>query len=141
MRTSKAIGLYAVAVVLLGALLAPWLYWTLQALAAHIFVMGSLARQPFHRIFDRATVWIVAFTGLWPLLRYAAFHSWTDLGYVKTRCWWRHVLVGFTLGLGSLGVVIVITVLLGTRSFNLDKSVGQMVEQFSAICSRALSSR
>ena len=126
MRTSKAIGLYAVAVVLLGALLAPWLFWTLQALAVHIPAIGSLARQPFHRIFDRALL-IVAFAGLWPLLRYAGFRSWSDVGFIKARGWWRHVLVGFALGLGSLALVVAVTVALGTRSLNLDKSSGQMV--------------
>ena len=127
MRTSKAIGVYAIAVVLLGALLAPWLFWMLQVLAASIPAIGSLARQPFHRIFDRALL-IVAFAGLWPLLRYAGFRSWSDVGYVKARGWWQHVLVGFVLGLGSLALVIAITVLLGTRSLNLDRSAGQMVE-------------
>jgi CAAX protease family protein len=126
LRTSKAIGLYAVAVVLLGALLAPWLFWTLQALAVPIPAIGSLARQPFHRIFDRALL-IVAFAGLWPLLRYAGFRSWSDVGFVKARDWWRHVLIGFTLGLGSLALVITITVLLGTRSLNLDRSAGQVI--------------
>jgi uncharacterized protein len=126
LRTSKAIGLYAVAVILLGALLAPWLFWFLQALAAPIPAIGSLARQPFHRIFDRALL-IVAFVGLWPFLHYAGFRSWSDVGYVKACGWWRHVLVGFALGLGSLGLVIVITALQGTRSLNLDRSGGQMV--------------
>lgn len=126
MRTSKAIGLYAVAVVLLGALLAPWLFWMLQALAVHTPAIGSLARQPFHRIFDRALL-IVAFVGLWPLLRYVGFRSWSDVGYVKARGWWRHMLIGFALGLGSLALVIVVTVLLGTRPLNVDKSVGQIV--------------
>lgn len=125
MRTSKAIGLYAVAVVLLGALLAPWLFWTLQALATYIPAVGPLARQPFHRIFDRALL-IVAFAGLWPLLHYAGFRTWSDLGYVKARGWWRHVLVGFALGLGSLALVVAVTVALGTRSLHLDKSSGQM---------------
>jgi uncharacterized protein len=126
LRTFKAIGLYAVAVVLLGALFAPWLLWTLQALAVHIPAVGSLARQPFHRIFDRALL-IVAFAGLWPQLRYAGFRSWSDVGYVKARDWWRHIFIGFVLGVGSLAVVLVVTVCLGTRSLNLDKSAGQIV--------------
>ena len=125
MRTSKAIGLYAVAVVLLGALLAPWLFWTLQALAAHVPAVGSLARQPFHRIFDRAIL-IVAFAGLWPLLRGVGFRSWSDLGFVKAHGGWRHVLVGFALGLGSFALLIIIEVAMGSRSVNFDKSTTQM---------------
>ena len=125
MRTFKAIGLYAVAVVLLGAFLAPWLFWTLQIVAAHIPAVGSLARQPFHRIFDRAIL-IVAFAGLWPLLRGVGFRSWSDLGYVKARRGWSHVLVGFILGLGSFGVLILIEVTMGSRSISVDRSATQI---------------
>jgi len=125
LRTSKAIGLYAVAVVVLGALLAPWLFWTLQALAAHIPAVNPLARQPFHRIFDRAVL-IVAFAGLWPFLRRAGFRSWSDLGYVRARGGWGQVFAGFVLGLGSFAVLIVIEVAMGSRSVNFDKSAAQM---------------
>jgi hypothetical protein len=125
LRTSKAIGLYAVAVVLLGALLAPWLFWTLQTLVAHVPAVGSLARQPFHRIFDRAIL-IVAFAGLWPLLHSVGFRSWSDLGFVKADGGWRHVLVGFALGLGSFALLIIIEVGMGSRSVNFDKSTAQM---------------
>lgn len=122
MRTSKAIGLYAVAVILLGALLAPWLFWTLQALAPAV---GSLARQPFHRIFDRAIL-IIAFAGLWPLLRSVGFRSWNDLGYVKACGGWWHGFIGFALGLGSFALVIAIEIAMGSRSINLDKSAAQI---------------
>ena len=125
MRTFKAIGLYAVAVVLLGAFLAPWLFWTLQTLAAHVPAVGSLARQPFHRIFDRAIL-IVAFAGLWPLLRGVGFRSWSDLGYVKARSGWSHILVGFILGLGSFGVLILIEVTMGSRTVSIDRSATQI---------------
>jgi len=125
LRTSKAIGLYAVAVVLLGALLAPWLFWTLQALAAHVPSIGSLARQPFHRIFDRAIL-IVAFAGLWPFLRSAGLGTWSDLGYVKARGGWGQALAGFALGLGSFALLIVIEVAMGSRSVSFDKSAAQM---------------
>ncbi len=122
MRTSKAIGLYAVTVVLLGALLSPWLFWTLQTLAP---VAGSLARQPFHRIFDRAIL-IVAFAGLWPLLRGVGFRSWNDLGYVKACGGWWHGAVGFGLGMGSFALVIVIEIVMGSRSINLNKSAAEI---------------
>ena len=126
MRTSKAIGLYAVAVILLGALLAPWLFWALQGLAAHFSSFGSLAHQPFHRIFDRALL-IVAFAGLWPLLRTIGFRSWQDVGYVKARGWSRQIIIGFTLGLGSFLLVAVIAVAVGSRAVNLGKSAAQIV--------------
>ena len=126
MRPSKAIGLYAAAVILFGALFAPWLFWMVQGLAPHLPFGRSLAGQPFRRVFDRAVL-IVALLGLWPLLRNAGFRSWSNVGYVKTPDWWRHVLLGFALGFGSLALVITITVAMKTRSLNLDKSAGEML--------------
>ncbi|HUJ71870.1 MAG TPA: hypothetical protein VLZ30_06470, partial [Verrucomicrobiae bacterium] len=59
MRASRAIPIYAVAVILLGALFAPWLFWGAQWLAAQTSVAQPLAAYPFRRVFNRA-VMIVA---------------------------------------------------------------------------------
>lgn len=126
MRASKAIGLYAIAVVLLGALCAPWLFWTVQWMGAHVAAAKWLAEQPFRRIFNRS-VMIIALVGLWPLLRNIGIRSWNDLGYVPSRNWWKHVLIGFALGFGSLVIAVGISVALGGRSLALDKSAGETV--------------
>ena len=125
MRSPKAIGLYAIAVVLLGALFAPWLFWTIQWTAGHVPAAGRLAKYPFHRIFGRS-VMVVALVGLWPLLRNIGIRSWSELGYVRARAWWKHLLIGFVIGLGSLVIAIGISVSFGARSLALDRSAAEI---------------
>jgi len=125
LRASRAIPIYAVAVILLGALFAPWLFWGAQWLAAQTSVAQPLAAYPFRRVFNRA-VMIVALAGLWPLLRGIGFRSWSDLGYVPSRDWWRHVLGGLAIGAGSLTVVIMLTIVWGRHTFHFDRPARQM---------------
>ena len=125
MRASRAIGVYVAAVVALGALFAPWLFWAVQDLALHMDVAQGLAAYPFHRFFDRS-VMIVALAGIWPLLRVLGFRSWSGLGYLRARGWFRHLLAGWALGAGSLALVIMVAVVWGSRSLQLDKSAGQI---------------
>jgi membrane protease YdiL (CAAX protease family) len=115
LRASKAIGLYAVAVILLGALFAPWLFW----------IVRPVTTYPFHRVFDRS-IMIVGFIGLWPLLGVLGFRSASDLGYTRSRIWWRHALLGLALGIGSLALVTVASVAWGGRSLHFDKSTGEI---------------
>lgn len=112
MRASRAIGLYFVAVIVLGALLAPWLFWAVQRVAPHVNALHGYATYPFHRIFDRA-IMVVALAGLWPLLRVIGFRFWSDIGYVRARGWWRHVLAGYVLGVATLTVMIGLLVVVG----------------------------
>ncbi|HUI06023.1 MAG TPA: CPBP family intramembrane glutamic endopeptidase [Verrucomicrobiae bacterium] len=126
MRASKAIGLYAGAVVVLGALSAPWLFWAVQWLAAEVPLARWLGAYPFRRVFSRALM-IVAFAGLWPLLRNVGIRSWNTLGYASAAAWWKHVLIGFAIGLGSLVIALAVSVALGERSVALDRSAGEIV--------------
>ena len=123
MRASKAIGLYTVAVIIGGALLAPWLFGGVQWLAGHVSVAQWLAGYSFRRVFNRSLM-IVALVGLWPLVCSIGIRSWSELGYVRARGWWRHALVGFALGLGSLVMALAISVAFGARSLAFDKSAG-----------------
>lgn len=125
MRASKAIGLYAVAVIALGALLAPWLFWTIQWIAAYVPLVKPLAGYPFRRVFSRGLM-IVAFAGLWPLLRRVGIRSWAELGYRPGSGWWKHALIGFAVGLGSLGIALAVSVAVGERSVALDRSAGEI---------------
>jgi len=121
LRPSRAIGLYAIAVILLGAAFAPWLFWGVQRFAA-----GSMfAKYPFHRVFDRSEM-IVALVGLWPLLGVLGLRSWSRLGYPAASAWWRHLLAGFVIGVGSLAVIVIVTIVLGLRPTHFDKSAGEV---------------
>lgn len=128
MRAAKAIVLYAVAVIIGGALLAPWLFHFVQWLAANFAPAEWLARQPFRRIFNRAVL-IVALLGLWPLLRSLGIRSWTALGFVRADNWWRQVLLGFALGFVSFALAGAISVVVGARSLNFTKDSAEIVSR------------
>ncbi|HUJ10426.1 MAG TPA: type II CAAX endopeptidase family protein [Verrucomicrobiae bacterium] len=125
MRASKAIGLYAIAVIVIGALFAPWLFWAVQWAAPHIAIAHWLAGYGFHRVFNRSLL-IVALVGLWSLLRSVGVGSCRELGFIRTSRWWRHGLLGFALGIGSFSVAIAISCALGNRSLAADKSVAEL---------------
>jgi len=107
LRVARAILVYGVAVILLGALLAPWLFWLVQWLAAHVDALASWTRHPFKRIFNRSLL-IVALIGLWPLLRSIGYRTWSEFGYPRRAAWWRQILVGFALGIVSLAVAALV---------------------------------
>ena len=125
MRASKAIGLYFAAVILAGAALAPWLFWTVQQLAHRLPALQGYATYPFHRVFDRSIL-LVALAGLWPLLRTLGFRFWSDAGYVRSPRWWRHVLTGFVIGIGSLTVLIAFLIILRGHRLTITRTPAQM---------------
>jgi membrane protease YdiL (CAAX protease family) len=125
LRASRAIGLYFVAVILIGALVAPWLFWGVQRVAPQVNFLHVYATYPFHRIFDRA-IMLVALAGLWPLLRVIGFRFWSDIGYVRARGWWRHLLAGFALGVATLAVMVGFIVVFGGHHLVFTKTSGEM---------------
>jgi membrane protease YdiL (CAAX protease family) len=100
MRPTRALLIYTVVVFVGGALLAPWLYQLVQAVAPG----SQLAQSPFHRYLDRAFLGL-ALIGIWPLLRALGATSWREAGFVKPRGQWKRVAAGFALGFGSLACV------------------------------------
>ena len=98
LRAARVILFYALPVILLGALVAPWAYWLIHPYWPAI---------PFRRVFNRALL-VVALAGLWPLLRTAGIRSWVELGYTRTPSWWQQTVGGFAVGLLSLGVCAVL---------------------------------
>lgn len=129
-----------------GALLAPWLYWLVQALAGNF---PKIANAPFHRYVNRSLL-VLALGGLWPLLRALGATSPSHLGLTfpknilaiitgrtfrtifselaKNISFQRlmfqaavrlgkRLFAGFTLGFVSLAIVASITVLAGGRTF------------------------
>lgn len=123
MRPLKAIAIYAVAVVVLGALLAPWLFWLVQWLAANVESLQGLARHPFKRLFNRSLM-IVALLGLWPLLRNLGYRSWAEVGYPRHPAWPRELALGYLLGLASLALAVTVTVMLGRRQLDWSELTG-----------------
>jgi membrane protease YdiL (CAAX protease family) len=86
---------YFVATVLIGALLAPLLFWAAQSLAAHGF-FPALATFDFETFFHRALL-IAAVALIWPLFRSVQVRRLGDLDLEPNPRWPRHLIAGFLL--------------------------------------------
>ncbi len=87
---------YFAGVVLLGAVLAPWLFWAGNAVAAR-GVLTFLGEVPVQRYFNRAIL-VAAVLLLWPVVRSLRIGGWRDFGLRPDRRWRWHALAGFALG-------------------------------------------
>ena len=95
MKDAVRLAAYFIAIVLTGALFAPILFWSVQALAAH-GVFPFLAKYDFDTFFHRAIL-IAAVLGLWPLLRVSNVRNLPDLGLAPNSHWARDVGAGVLL--------------------------------------------
>jgi membrane protease YdiL (CAAX protease family) len=86
---------YLLATVLVGALLAPCLFWAAQSLVAHGF-LSFLARYGFETFFHRALL-VAAVILLWPLIRSLEVRSLSDLHLSRNAHRWRDLSAGFVL--------------------------------------------
>lgn len=102
---------YFAGVVLLGALLAPPLFWAGNALADR-GVATFLGAVPFQRYFNRAVL-IAAVVLLWPVIRWLRIGGKRDLGLEPDARWRRHALVGFAIGGGVVAAMALLYVPLG----------------------------
>ena len=98
MKDAARLAAYFIAIVVLGALLAPILFWSAQALAAH-GLFPFLAKYDFDTFFHRAIL-IAAVLLFWPLLRVSNVRGMADLGLAPNSHWSRDV------GTGALVSVI-----------------------------------
>jgi membrane protease YdiL (CAAX protease family) len=83
------------AIVVVGALLAPILFWSAQTLAAH-GVFPFLAKYDFDTFFHRAIL-VAAVLLFWPLLRLSNVRGLADLGLAPNPHWARDVGSGVLL--------------------------------------------
>ena len=95
MKDAARLAAYFIAIVVVGALLAPILFWSAQALAAH-GVFPFLAKYDFDTFFHRAIL-IAAVLLLWPLLRVSKVRGLADLGLAPNPHWGRDVCSGVLL--------------------------------------------
>lgn len=112
MAALRPLSLYLLAVFGGAALLAPWLWHALQALAAAQPAFAKLAAQPFHRYVNRCLL-VLALAGLWPLVRTFRIQSRHEIGWQGP--WKPMLLRGFLLGFLALGLVTVLALLGGGR--------------------------
>lgn len=110
MKDAARILAYLLATVLIGALLAPLLYWGGQSLAAH-GILPFLAKFDFETFFHRALM-VAALVLLWPLLRSLNTRKLADLSLMPNPSWRMHLLAGVLLALIPLllcGAILVAT--------------------------------
>jgi membrane protease YdiL (CAAX protease family) len=102
---------YLVAVVLLGALLAPLLYWAGNALAdgGTFRFLGDVS---FQRYFNRAVL-VAALVLLWPTVRSLRLGGWRDLGLEPDERWRAHLSTGLVIGAGLVALMALFYVPLG----------------------------
>jgi len=84
---------YLLATVLVGALLAPCLFWAAQSLVAH-GLLTFLAQYDFETFFHRALL-VAAVILLWPLIRSLSIRNRNDLQLAANPRWRRDLLTGF----------------------------------------------
>ena len=96
---------YFAGVVLLGALLAPPLYWAGNALAAR-GAFTFLGEVPFQRYFNRAIL-VAAVLLLWPVVKSLRIGGWRELGLQADARWRSHLLAGFAIGGLLVGMMAV----------------------------------
>jgi membrane protease YdiL (CAAX protease family) len=113
-RPVRALLIYIVGVFLLGALLAPWVYWLAKWMAGTAAVFEGLANVPFHRFLNRCFL-LFAVLGLWPFLRSIGADSWQAVGMNAATGNARRLFHGFLLSLASLAAIATIAMLAGSR--------------------------
>lgn len=121
-RPLAALAAFLVFVFVGGALLAPWLYHAVQAVAPD----SKLAHTAFGRYVNRALL-LMALVGVPFYVRASGIRRWADVGLDPRAVRWRRVGVGFALGFCSLAAVCAVALLGGGRVWNPDRTAGQIV--------------
>jgi membrane protease YdiL (CAAX protease family) len=106
---------YFVATILLGALLAPFLFWSAQWLATHQ-IFPALAHFDFESFFHRALL-IVAIALLWPLLRSVRVRNMADLQLAPNPNLTRDIAAGFAIAMIPLLCCAAILIVFHVFSF------------------------
>jgi len=102
---------YLLGVVLLGALLAPPLYWLGQA-CSQISALQFLKDTDFQRYFARSVL-ISAFLLLPLVIRSIGLGRLRNLGLSRNPLWWRDIVAGFLLSVAVTAVLGFIAIHLG----------------------------
>jgi membrane protease YdiL (CAAX protease family) len=115
LKDAARLAAYFIAIVVGGALLAPILFWSAQALAAH-GVFPFLVKYDFDTFFHRAIL-VAAVLLLWPLLRASKVRGLADLGLAPNPNWARDVGSGVLLSVIPLLLCSALLIALHVYSF------------------------
>ena len=97
MKDAAKLAAYFIGIAIVGALLAPILFWSAQSLAAN-GLFPFLAKYDFETFFHRAIL-IAAALLLWPFLCISHVRSTADLGLAPNPRWGRDLCAGILLSL------------------------------------------
>lgn len=103
MSAALKILVYLIGTVVIGAALAPWLFWAGQY-ASHFQQLGFLGNTDFQRYFDRSIL-ISAFLLLLPILQWIGLGRLKSLGLRKNPRRIRHLLGGFAISAGTVSAL------------------------------------
>lgn len=123
MKDAAKLLVYFAGTLLIGALLAPVLFWVAQWLADH-HMLVSLSKFEFESFFHRALL-LAALGLLWPLLRSLRFRHMSDLKLEPNPDWLPHVLVGFFLA--ALPLLCCGVALIALHIFSLRLTISWLV--------------
>jgi membrane protease YdiL (CAAX protease family) len=101
---------YSAAVIIVGALVAPPLYWSARSLGQYRS-LHFLGQFDFEVFFHRALL-VAAVLFLWPLLQSTGIRRFSDLGLRPNSRFWRDLLGGFAAALVPLilcGAILIAT--------------------------------
>jgi membrane protease YdiL (CAAX protease family) len=115
LKDAARLAAYFIAIIVVGALLAPILFWSAQALAAH-GVFPFLVKYDFDTFFHRAIL-VAAVLLLWPLLRVSNVRGLGDLRLTPNRHWARDVGCGVLLSVIPLLFCVALLIALHVYSF------------------------
>ena len=118
MKDLAKISAYFAAVIVLGALLAPPLYWAANSLASH-GVFPVLADFKFQKFFNRAAL-LSAVVLLWPTIRWLRVGGWRDLGIAPDPRWRQHLLAGFLIAAVAVAAMACAYLQLGLYRWRTD---------------------
>ena len=126
MKDVARLALYFIATILVGALLAPPLFWLAQ------WMVSSLAEFGFERFFHRALL-IAAAILIWPLLRLTEIRGKTDLDLARNPRWSRDLVIGFLLA--AIPLLCCGTLLLTMQFYSLRHNIAWSALGRTAIAS------
>jgi membrane protease YdiL (CAAX protease family) len=133
MKPIRAWLAYLALVLSVGAAVAPLLWHGVQWLAPH----SSIASQPFHRYVHRSLL-VLAIVGLWPLAKVLGARFPQGLGIRLGMRPMENALLGWTVGLGSLGTVALISVMVGARQLHFSASATEWGKKLVGALATAL---
>ncbi|HYR23576.1 MAG TPA: CPBP family intramembrane glutamic endopeptidase [Chthoniobacterales bacterium] len=116
MKDAARLLVYLLATVLVGALLAPCLFWVAQSVVAH-GLLTFLGRYDFETFFHRALL-VAAVILLWPLIRSLQVRSLSDLQLAPNPRWRRDLFAGFifsAIPLLCCGAILLATPIFSVR--------------------------